>query len=308
MTEPPRFQRTLARPCEFEPGAGLRSGGRIRLRALPAPPDSGIRFRRIDLPGAPEIPALLRSIDAAALDLRTALACGEARVELVEHALAACLALALDNVVFELDGPELPIYDGSAAPYAEALAAAGANEQRSPRRFLRLSRPVAWCQGGVELVALPSGELHAAFLGEFPTPSIGRQEAAHAIDAKGFRRELAPARTFCSLSEAAALARMGEIRGAGDIAAVLDGQGQIAEEAFRRAAGDVACALIFGEAGPVNGALRFANEPARHKLVDLLGDACLLGRPLLARIIAVKSGHRSHAAFFRKILEEESRS
>jgi len=278
-------QCTLARTCEFEPGVGLHSGLTVRMRCRPAPEGYGIRFCRADLPGAPEIPAVLDQVIAEELTRRTALAVRPGvEVNTVEHVLAACCGLGLDNLRVEVDGAEIPFFDGSAALVAEALLNAGIQEQEAPRQFFSIERPFVFREDMVEIVALPSEEFRLTFFVDYAHPAIGAQSASLAIAREAFRREIAPARTFCLEQEVEPLRAAGLIRG-----------------------GSADCAIVFGHAGPLNTDLLCPNEPARHKLLDLLGDVYLLGRRLRGHILASRSGHRSNIAFLRQLRKEFDR-
>lgn len=275
------LQTTISRPCEFEPAVALFSGALARMRCLPAPADHGIRFRRVDLPGAPEVPAHVAFLDTGHMARQTSLARGAARVGTTEHLLAACLGLGIDNLLVELDAAELPIFDGSALKIAQGLAAIGIERLEAPRRWLAVDRPRVFETGLVQITAMPCPDLHATFFAEFGHPAIGEQAASFAITPNVFLREIAPARTFATREEAQQLEREGRVQG-----------------------GSIDCAVVFDDDGPMGATLRFANEPARHKLLDLLGDLCLAGRPLKGLITALRSGHRTHAAFVQELLKD----
>lgn len=275
------LQQTLAAPCEFPPGIGLHSGAPVRMRCLPAAEGSGVRFRRVDLPGAPELPAAHDNVDEENLNRRTVLTNGrDTRVDTVEHLLAACQGLGIDNLLVELDGPEPPFYDGSAAPLADVLAAAGTRVLSAPREPFPIPRPFAFTEAAGEIVALPGQGLRATYFADFPTP-IGQMCATFEITPETFLREIAPARTFCFEHEIPAMREAGLIRGGSDD-----------------------CAVIYGAQGPINAVPRFEDEPARHKLLDLLGDLALFGRPLRGHIMAWRTGHRTHAAFLKALRKE----
>jgi len=275
------LQGTIRQAHEFPPGVGLHTGETISLRCLPAPENHGIVFRRTDLPGRPEVPAILDSLDESALQRQTSLVCGEARVGTVEHLLACCTGFGIDNLVVEIDGPELPMYDGSARVIAKGLAQAGIERQSAARKPVNLKAPFVYREDLAAITVLPADSLRATYFAQFDHPSIGAQAADWHSDAKHFMAEVAPARTFCMLEDVERLRSAGLIRG-----------------------GSLDCAVVFGPDGPVDSELRFPNEPARHKLLDLLGDLCLLGRPLNGIIMASRTGHRVHAAFLRELRKE----
>jgi len=273
-------QQTLAGEIELA-GVGVHSGQPTRLRLLPAEADRGLRFRRIDLPGAPEFPATLDYIVPSEIGRRTTLGLDEtARVGTVEHLLAVCLGLGLDNAILELDGPEVPILDGSAEPLARACLERGFVSLDRPRRWIELQRPVVYDCYPVQIVALPSPTLRATYFVEFNNAMFRMQAAHFEITPESFRSELAPARTFCFEHEIESLRAAGLIRG-----------------------GDLTCAVVIGQDRILGGPLRFPDELVRHKVVDLLGDICLLGRPLHAHVSAWRAGHAWHIEFLKMLKE-----
>lgn len=275
-------QQTLAGEIEWA-GVGVHSGQPVRLRALPAEAGSGLRFRRVDLPGTPEIPALLNYVIPDQMARRTTLGLDPRTfVGTVEHLLAVCLGLGVDNAIFEVDAEELPFLDGSAEPIARALLAAGLVIQDRPRRFLDLSRPFVFDSFPVQIVAMPLRSLRATYFLEFDNKVVPTQAGHFEITPESFARELAPARTFCFLRDVERLQAQGLIRG-----------------------GSLDCAVVIAEDRIVNESLRFPDELVRHKIIDLLGDLCLLGSPLRAHISAWRAGHRWHIEFIKKIRQEE---
>lgn len=271
-------QRTLARPVEYE-GVGVHSGERVRARLCPARADEGLRFVRVDLDDAPEIPVSVDNVVAESLLRQTTLAAPgrpEARVATVEHILATLAGMGVDNCRVEIDGPEAPLRDGSAAELAEAVAEAGVVEVDAERAVARLENAVAFQDGDVEMSAMPSEHLRLTFILDYPDTMIGQQTLSLVVTPKVFQNEIAPARTFCLRHEIEFLRSKGLIKGGSlDMALVVDGDELMNEDKT----------------------LRFEDEFVRHKILDLLGDLTLLGRPLRAHVIAVKSGHASHAKF-----------
>lgn len=278
---PTNVQTTIRKAIDFGEGVGLHSGQIIRMRCLPARDDSGIVFRRVDLPGQPQVQAHIDYLDQAALVRQTSLVDGSARVGTVEHILACCLGLGIDNLIIELNGPEVPMHDGSAVFVAKGLFDSGIAELSMPRHTVHIPHPILFELDAAEVTALPADTFQAAFFAEFEHPAIGHQNATFAITPETFLAELAPARTFCTLEDVESLRQAGLIRG-----------------------GSIDSAVVFGPDGPVETTLRFANEPARHKLLDLLGDLCLLSPSLEGIIMASRSGHRVHAAFVRQLQKE----
>lgn len=276
MTTP--NQRSIAHSAELS-GTGLHTGEPARVRFLPADPGSGIRFRRTDLDGAPEIPADLEHV--AATDRETKLAAAGAEAHTVEHLLAAVHALQLDNLMVELSGPEVPIMDGSFLPYLEALREAEPVEQDAPARVLELEGPCqARTEKGASYVAIPAPNFRVSGTIEFDHPLIGRQHGSYDIDPERFPRDVARARTFGFLHEAEALRERGLALGAStDNAIVLD------------------------EQGTASGELRYPDEFVRHKIGDVVGDMALLGRRVRAHVVAERPSHAGNVLLAKAMLE-----
>lgn len=276
-------QQTLAGEVELS-GIGLHSGRPVRLRLLPAEADTGLRFRRADLPGAPEIPATLDYVLTDRLDRQTTLGLdATVAVGTVEHLLAVCVGLGLDNAIFETDGPEVPLFDGSAEPLARACLERGLVALDRPRRFFELQRPVVYDRFPVQIVALPSPSLRVTYFVEYDNAVVPRQAGHFEITAESFERDLAGARTFCFLRDVERMRAEGLIRG-----------------------GSLECAVVIDDDRIVNEPLRFPDEIIRHKVIDLLGDLCLLGRSLRAHVSAWRAGHVWHVEFLKQLKEELS--
>lgn len=256
----------------------MHSGASARLTFTPAPPDTGVRFRRTDLEGAPVVPADLDYV--VDTDLGTTLAFGEAKVHTVEHVLASVGALGITNVLIELDGPETPIRDGSFRDYVQALSDAGEDEQDPPVRRVEVSGPVT-VEGeeGQSYVAVPGEGLEIAATIDFDHVAIGRQHGAFRVGPDAFRSELASARTFGFMADAEALRARGLARGSSlENSVVLDDH-QVMND----------------------GGLRFPDEFLRHKVGDMVGDLALLGAHLDARIIAERPSHSGNVALARAV-------
>jgi len=271
-----RLQRTLAGPALFR-GVGLHCGGDSTLRVLPAPVDHGRVFR---VRGR-SLPCRLESV--VGTERCTTLGDGEVRVTTVEHVLAAAAGLGLDNLVLETQGEEVPVMDGSALPFVEGFLQAGVVEQATPIQPLRLGQPVFVTQGESLVLALPADEAAFEAAIHFAHPLVGSQHFCYRPDQHEFESFLAPARTFGFWDEVQALLERGLARGA-----------------------DFSNALVIGGPGGFSSAPRFPEEPVRHKVLDLVGDLALLERPLQARVLAVRAGHRLHLELARKILKEGS--
>ena len=277
-------QRTIAKAVSFE-GVGLHTGQPCRVEFRPAPPDSGIRFVRLDLPGAPEIPVGPAYARADTEQMRrTILKSGDAEVHTVEHILAAAAGLEIDNLVIALTAKEpAEPRDGSAAPYVRMFQEAGLVDQGVPRRYFRVSQPVRYEENGVVLVGLPHDGLRITFTIEYEDAFRGTQHATYDIDRDVFVREIAPARTFVLQRDVDALRAQGMILG-----------------------GSLQNAVVVQPAGILNEEpLRFENEFVRHKILDFLGDLYLLGRPALGHFVSIKSGHATNVRFVQRLAATE---
>jgi UDP-3-O-[3-hydroxymyristoyl] N-acetylglucosamine deacetylase/3-hydroxyacyl-[acyl-carrier-protein] dehydratase len=258
-------------------GVGLHSGKTIHLRVKPSPPGNGVVFHRVDLPDTPEVPARAEAI--APSQRRTTLKVGVAEVDTVEHFLASCLALQVDNLDVELDGPEIPGADGSALPIAQRLVDAGFLEQRAVRRSVTLDAPVAVRDRETSIVAYPSNDgLTIQYLGDFQFPGIRSQSYSCRVDAQSFVLDVAPARTFCLADE------VDKLRAAGF------GKGASAENTVVLAPNETA-------------QFRIPDEPVRHKVLDLIGDLSLVGADLNAHVVAAQSGHALNQELVKRIAD-----
>ena len=276
-------QRTIAKPIAFE-GVGLHTGMPCRVEFRPAPPDSGIRFIRLDLPGAPEIPVSPRYARADTEEMRrTILKSGDAEVHTVEHILAAA-GLEIDNLAIALTAKEpAEPRDGSAAPYVRMFQEAGIVDQQVARRYFRVSEPVRYEENGVVLVGLPHDGLRITFTIEYDDAYLGTQHATYDIDKDVFVKEIAPARTFVLQRDVDALRARGMILG-----------------------GTLQNAVVVQRTGILNEEpLRFDNEFVRHKILDFLGDLYLLGRPALGHFVSIKSGHATNVRFVQRLAATE---
>jgi UDP-3-O-acyl N-acetylglucosamine deacetylase len=263
-----RYQRTLARPAEVE-GIGFLTGAAVRLRFVPAPPDTGAVFVRTDLLARPQVAARIDQVTGT--QRRTTLGRPPAQVGLVEHVLAALAGLRIDNCYVELDAPEPPGLDGSARHFVDALRAAGTVLQPARRAAWTVGRPIVVSHGGATLALHPpeDDEFRISYLLDYgPGSPIARQVHTQCITPGRFAGEVASCRTFLLEEEALELRRQG--LGARTTAADL---------------------LVFGRRGPIDNRLRYGNEPARHKVLDLVGDLALFGHDLRGHIVAYRSGH-----------------
>jgi UDP-3-O-[3-hydroxymyristoyl] N-acetylglucosamine deacetylase / 3-hydroxyacyl-[acyl-carrier-protein] dehydratase len=284
-------------------GVGLHTGQLVTLTLHPAPENHGFRFKRTDLEGQPTVLADVSKV--VATNRGTVLKDGEAQVSTVEHLLSALIGTGIDNVLIDLDGGEVPILDGSALPFVEAIEAAGIVELSAERDIFELREPLSYKdeETGAEFLALPSEEYTITTLIDFNSPVLGPQFAT--LDAPPqYKTEIAPARTFVFVHELDILLNQGLIKG-GDLdnAVVIANHAMSAEEVAVLAAKLGKPTLRVEREGVLNTTeLRFQNEPARHKLLDVIGDLALVGRYFKAKIIATKPGHTANVAF-AKILK-----
>lgn len=275
-----RNQTTLA-DTAWTSGIALHTGNRINCTLHPAEADQGIVFRRIDLPGKPTVAARLENV----VDTRraTTIADGDARVHTVEHLLASLYALDIDNALIDMDGPEPPVADGSAAPFVELIKQAGSVELARPVETLTINKPLFVDMGATKLVALPADRLIVNCTVKFGCTPLDCQYLSLEITAEAFEQELAAARTFCPYEEIDQLIRANLICGGSlDNAVVIKGDTIISKEG-----------------------LRFPDEFVRHKILDLIGDVSLLGRRILGQFIAIKPGHEANARLARLITEDQ---
>ena len=276
-------QQTISTQATLE-GVGLHTGETAHLRFLPSEANTGIRFRRVDLPDASEIPAHLDQV--VSTDRGTSLGQGEARVHTVEHLLAAVVARQIDNLVIEVDGPEVPILDGSFKPFFDALQKVELQAQDEAVRFVELNAPVsARGPAGASYVAVPDETFRVSATIEFPHPLIQRQFASFALDAGRFGDDVAPARTFGFMREAEELHRRGLVKGV-----------------------TLTNAIVLNDTGLEHGELRFRDEFVRHKIGDVLGDFALVGRRVKAHIIADRPSHAGNLELARAVAAAGARN
>jgi UDP-3-O-[3-hydroxymyristoyl] N-acetylglucosamine deacetylase len=273
-------QQTLAGPIEFS-GIGLHTGEHANVRIFPAPADKGIVFRRVDLDNF-ELPANVASV--ARVAYATTLMNRGVWISTVEHLLSALYGMGIDNAYIELDNFEVPILDGSAAPYTEAIARAGAVQQRRQREYIRITKPFVLEEGEKTLGIYPSDTFIVKYDIDFPHPLIGKQSVEAQLTGTNYARTIAPARTFGFYHEVEKLQASGLIRG-----------------------GSLENAIVLTEKGMLNDtSLRFKDEFVRHKTLDLLGDFALIGQPVLGRLVANRAGHALHTRFVAELLESAS--
>ncbi len=300
-------QHTITKPVSIS-GAGLHTGNPSNLTFHPAPPNTGIIFKRIDLADSPQVKADIDNV----IDISrgTTIGKGEAVVHTVEHVLAAVAGLMIDNVVIDLDANEPPVMDGSALPFVQVLKTAEITEQDSPRDYLVIEKTVVYSEEkrGVDIVVFPSDEFRITFLIDYHNSALATQYTAIYSLQGEFEKEFAPARTFCFLSEVEPLMQQGLIRGGNLENAVvfIDRKIEANEIGRLKQLFNITDDNVeLGMNGILNGKeLRFKNEPVRHKALDLLGDLALLGMPLKAHVQAARSGHAANVELVRRIRKE----
>jgi UDP-3-O-[3-hydroxymyristoyl] N-acetylglucosamine deacetylase len=270
-------QHTLATSFERS-GVGLHSGVESTVRVCPAEPGAGRYFVRVDLPHHPVIPATVASINQTVLS--TELSHQQASVRTVEHLLAALSGMGIDNARIEINQAEVPLLDGSAWPWVEAIAQAGVVPQPSPRVQSRLSDPVWVRQDDAFVVALPAETLQFSYGIDFDIPAIGNQWYSWLPSQAEFATAVAPARTFGLAHQIEQLQQNGLIKG-----------------------GSLDNALVCDQQGWINPPLRFSNEPVRHKLLDLIGDLSLLGVFPRGHVLAYKASHRLHTQLAQRLAQ-----
>jgi UDP-3-O-[3-hydroxymyristoyl] N-acetylglucosamine deacetylase len=261
-------------------GVGLHSGAPVSLRILPAPPGTGIVFRRTDLDGF-EIEAVSRNV--ARVSYATSLMKKGVLISTTEHILSAFIGMGVDNAIVELDNLELPILDGSARPFVEMIQKAGIRAQRRPRKYLKIRRELEMREGDKFIAVYPSDVYSVSYSINFPHPLIGKETFQVELSNGNYLRHIAGARTFGSREDERAMRNMGLIRGASS-----------------------ENCIVLTRDGVENGPLRYRDEFVRHKVLDLVGDLALLGKQILGNVVADRAGHAMHTALVSRILRDKT--
>jgi len=273
-------QRTLKEDVSCT-GVGLHSGERVRLKLKPAPPNTGIRFIRTDLPGSPPIEATFKNVIDTTL--ATTIGYNGCRVSTIEHLMAALFGLGIDNAIVELDGPEVPIMDGSAAPFVFLIKTAGIRDQDEPKRFIVIKKPFKVEDGNRSVHIYPSRELKITYTIEFQHPLLRNQTYELTFSAKDFAEEISKARTFGFLKDVETLKQNGLAKGGSlDNAIVVDD--------FK----------ILNEDG-----LRYKDEFVRHKILDFIGDLSIIGSPVIGHFNVKRSGHFLNQYMLKKLISSK---
>jgi UDP-3-O-[3-hydroxymyristoyl] N-acetylglucosamine deacetylase len=271
------FQQTLRRTVNCA-GIGLHSGKKVTLSLVPAPAGHGIRFRRVDLGGI-EIPAHVAYLSDKQ-QLQTTLVNGEASVETIEHLLSALRGLGIDNVRIDLNDREVPIMDGSSAPWVYLIQDAGVKVQNAARQALQVLRQMQYEQGDKRIALYPFDGFKVSYTITFDHPLLRNQQKTMVLDEQAFVNDVAPARTFGFLKEVEMLRQRGLALG-----------------------GSLENAVVLGESGVLN-PLRFEDEFVRHKILDVMGDLSLVGHAIRGHLVVHRGGHALHTAFAEEILRQ----
>jgi UDP-3-O-[3-hydroxymyristoyl] N-acetylglucosamine deacetylase len=268
-------QHTVARKVQLS-GIALHSGKVVRLEIHPAAVNTGIIFKRVDLPGMPSVLAHVSNIQST--DLNTTVAMGDAKVATIEHLMAAFAGLGVDNALVKIDGPEVPVMDGSAAPFIERILSAGLSVQNAQRKYFVVREAFEFRSGDKWIKVEPSDATEFEMHIDFKSLVIGRQSFGFAFGRESFLK-IAGCRTFCHVNDVNAMRRAGLALG-----------------------GSLENAIVVSDDEVLNPeGLRFKDEFVRHKLLDCVGDLYLLGGPIIGKISAYKSGHGLHAGFMRAV-------
>lgn len=301
-------QRTLKSEVSVS-GVGLHTGEKVTLTLCPAPENHGYKFQRTDVEGAPIIVADADNV--VSTERGTTLANKEGvKVHTTEHVLAALYGMQVDNALIKLNGPEIPILDGSAWPFVEAIESVGYSEQNADRNYFVLDENIPWedTEKGIEILAVPDKEYRLTVMVDYNSPVLGTQHASM-YKIGDFKNEIAKCKTFVFLRELEFLANNGLIKGGDlDSAIVLVERKDVAQEELNHLAkvlGKEGLKVDIDGIGTLNNyQLKYENEPARHKLLDIVGDLALVGRPIKAHILAARPGHSGNTRF-AKVLKEQ---
>lgn len=278
------LQKTIKNSIKFS-GVGLHTGRAVNGRIVPAAEDTGITFVRTDIPGRPELKA--EASNVLTTSYATSLGTKEFSISTVEHLLAAFYGLGVDNAVVEINGPEVPILDGSSAEFIDMIESAGLSELCSPRKYIVIRRPIKVQENGKYVFVMPAEEMEFTvdYTIDFSHPFVTRQNFSRRFSKEVFKNEVGRARTFGFLHDVETLRKNGLARGGSLDNAIVIGEGEILNE----------------------GGLRYPDEFVRHKVLDMMGDISLLGAPLVCRIIAHRSGHSLNYKLIQQVLKMRGR-
>ncbi len=303
------LQKTIKTDVSIS-GVGLHTGETVTLTFKPAPTDHGFTFKRIDLPEAPEIKALAKNV--VSTDRGTTLGRGNVVVNTVEHVLAALVGLEIDNCIIEVDAPETPIMDGSSSEFVKVLESVGLDEQEKEKDYLEIKEPISLKleEEGVELMAVPADKYQVSVMVDYGTKVLGSQNAS--LDKiSDFKNEIANSRTFSFLHELEFLLDHGLIKGGDLNNAIVYVDNKVSPETMEKLKVAFKKDKVAIKANGIldNLDLHYPNEAARHKLLDVVGDLALAGKPIKGKIFATRPGHKGNTEFakllYQKIKEEE---
>ncbi len=276
---PLRHEQTIRKAVECS-GVGLHSGAPVHMRIVPAPPGTGIVFRRVDLDGF-EVEAIGRNV--ARVSYATSLMKKGVLISTTEHLLSALMGTGIDNAIVELDNLELPILDGSSQPFVDLISRAGIRRQRRARTYLKIRRELHLREKDKYIAVYPAQTYSVSYSINFPHTLIGRESFTVHLENGSYIREIAPARTFGFREDERAMRNMGLIRGASP-----------------------ENCIVLTKNGIENPPLRFDDEFVRHKVLDLVGDLALLGKQILGNVVADRAGHAMHTALVSRLLRDST--
>lgn len=272
------LQKTIAREVSIS-GVGVHSGNFANLQFLPAGPNEGITFERVDLPGRPRISARISNvIDLAKRPRRTSIGTDHVEVHTIEHLMASLAGLSIDNITIQLDAAEVPCSDGSAAVFVGLLKDAGIKTQDAPKRYYQVRDPLFLEEDGAAIMLLPGDDFRVSYTLSYDHPLLKAQYLHFSLTNESFEHQIARARTFCLEDEVGELRSQGLGKGA-----------------------DYQNTLVLGASGIIKNSLRFEDEFARHKVLDLIGDLYLLGLPIKGHVIGIRSGHPINLELLNRI-------
>ncbi|MFI5204525.1 MAG: bifunctional UDP-3-O-[3-hydroxymyristoyl] N-acetylglucosamine deacetylase/3-hydroxyacyl-ACP dehydratase [Flavobacteriales bacterium] len=308
------YQRTLKAPITVS-GVGLHTGAKVELTIQPAAENHGYKFQRLDIEGQPIVKADASLV--VSTERGTTLDDKGVKIHTTEHVLAALYGMQVDNALIQITGPEVPIMDGSAWPFVEAIDKVGYQEQKAEREYFELTHNIPWYDPdkNIEILAVPSKDFRLTVMVDYNSPVLGTQHATM-YNISEFKKEISPCRTFVFLGELEQLAKKGLIKGGDpDNAIVLVEREQINEKELKDLAkllGKEDLEVKIKGIGVLNNVqLKHYNEPARHKLLDIVGDLALVGRPIKAHILAARPGHSGNVSFARAlkdIIQQETKN
>lgn len=303
-------QQTIKQPISVE-GVGLHTGAAVTLTFNPAPENHGFAFKRVDLPDSPLVQALAKNV--VSTDRGTTIAKGEAVINTVEHVLAALVGMGIDNCLMEINGPETPIMDGSSKFFVEAIENAGIEEQAAEREYFEIKEPIRYelPEEGIEIMALPAEKYEVTVMVDYGTKVLGSQNAS-LEKISDFKGNFSDSRTFSFLHELEFLLEHGLIKGGDLNNAIVYVDKEISPEAMDKLKKAFNKDNVAVKANGIldNLDLHHPNEAARHKLLDVVGDLSLAGKPIKGRIIATKPGHKGNTEFAKLLeakIKEESK-